>query len=191
MASGRSSSFVVYALGKTTTYGLLGLVIGLAGSLISSALADFQSIVAIVAGIVMIVVGLSVAGMFSWLSIGAPRWAAIFTSFLSEGFGKAATSKRLSSRFVFGMINGLLPCGLVYGALAYSAALASPETSALFMMAFGLGTIPALILVATLWNRAPDSFRALMTRTAGWFLVIFGIWTVARSVSPMMHQAGM
>lgn len=89
----------------------------------------------------------------------------------------------LASRFAFGVVNGLLPCGLVYAALSLPVALADPLAGAAAMLAFGLGTVPALSLAAmglrrlvagTLWRR-----RALAA-----VVLLVGVATLADRAAP-------
>jgi len=131
---------LLYHLGKTTTYVFLGVLVASAGI----RLERFQRSIGIVAGLLLILVGLAgllPAGNFPraarWLR-GAPFCAAL-ASLLGDG--------KPASALTVGLFNGFLPCALVYGMLAYAATLASTGAAALSMIAFSLGTVPALALV--------------------------------------------
>jgi hypothetical protein len=101
---------------------------------------------------------------------------------LLPGVGDAMTrlvaSDGPGSRYLFGMANGLLPCGLVYAALALPVALRSVPLGALAMVLFGLGTVPALATLAAGISRLLG--RGLWPRrllAAG--MLIVGLWSIA------------
>jgi uncharacterized protein len=82
-----------------------------------------------------------------------------------------------SSRLLFGMLNGLLPCGMVYAALSIPIALAHPGAGAVAMLAFGLGTVPALSLFPALFRRIAG--RGIWHRRAVAALVLLaGLWSI-------------
>jgi sulfite exporter TauE/SafE len=84
----------------------------------------------------------------------------------------------LGAQLVFGMANGLLPCGLVYSALSLPVALADPRTGALAMAVFGLGTLPALSIAALGVRRF--SARSLgARRTLAAIILLAGLWSIA------------
>ena len=84
-----------------------------------------------------------------------------------------------------GMVNGLLPCGLVYGWLAAAATTGGAATGALTLAVFGLGTIPALALTGVLGGRLRPTSRLRMQRLAGVLVVLVGLLTVARGASAL------
>src|SRR5690606_21868677 len=68
-----------------------------------------------------------------------------WTGFIKNNIGRFISNPGLSQLFVAGLLNGLLPCGLVYMALSVSVTAATPLMSAALMYAFGVGTMPMLI----------------------------------------------
>ncbi len=76
---------------------------------------------------------------------------------------------------------GLLPCGLVYGALLIAVGAQSPVYSAIGMIAFGIGTIPALSAVLIGSHLIPPRWRAHGSRMAGVVVMLTGVWMVWRS----------
>jgi sulfite exporter TauE/SafE len=90
---------------------------------------------------------------------------------------RAATRGDVSSRFVFGMANGLLPCGLVYATLGIAVASGEALTGALAMTAFGLGTTPTLAVVA-LSVRRLTADRLWMRRVVALLVLIMGLMVV-------------
>lgn len=98
---------------------------------------------------------------------------------LSHAGARAAASSSLGAQFAFGVINGFLPCGLVYSALGIPVALADPAAGALAMLAFGAGTLPALSFAAIGLRRLTTG--SLRTRRLMAALVLAaglaGVWT--------------
>jgi sulfite exporter TauE/SafE len=90
---------------------------------------------------------------------------------------RAATRGDLTSRFVFGMANGLLPCGLVYATLGIAVASGDPLTGAAAMAAFGLGTTPALAAFG-LGVRRLAGERPWVRRSLALLVLLAGLWVV-------------
>ena len=108
-------------------------------------------------------------------------------------------SQKPGALVALGAVNGLLPCGLVYGMLAVAASSGSPGRGALTMAVFGLATLPALALVGAFGSRLRPSRRVWMQRLAGVLIVGMGLLTVARGAQALappdaspagMHHAG-
>lgn len=134
---------IVYNLGRTVTYVVLGALVGLLGTAVS--LAGYQEIISVVAGVLLLIV---VIIPKKWETAIAE--ISIFKK-ASEGlkiaFKKVFQVKTISSLLLIGILNGLLPCGLVYTALFASVAYGSVTGSMTFMLFFGLGTLPMLAVV--------------------------------------------
>lgn len=136
-------SKIIYNSGRVLTYGILGLGAGALGSIIQ--FTAFQNVLAYVVGAVLLLMGL---GAIQGVRIPVLTFLVNrFTSWLKTLFGKFLQGKR--NIFFLGMLNGLLPCGLTYMALAYCLTLNNFTEGFLFMIIFGLGTIP--VMVGVLW----------------------------------------
>jgi len=177
---GLSRGFVAYVAGKTVTYAALGLVLGALGAGIDS-LAMGGKVLAWLAGGVMIVTGAHMAGLDLASRIAAP----VAPSFLLDRFSTPLSGKTSTSRLGMGGLNGLLPCGLLYAALAMSMKTASAWDASLFMAVFGVGTIPSLWLAAQLTTLMSEDRKHLLSRVSGWLLILFGLWTILRA-TPIM-----
>jgi sulfite exporter TauE/SafE len=81
------------------------------------------------------------------------------------------------------MLNGLIPCALVYGLLARAAAAGSPLGGAAVMATFGLGTIPALYLTGFAGSAIPPTRRLWLSRLGGVVVVALGVLTIVRGAS--------
>lgn len=133
---------LVYNAGRILTYMLLGLVFGLAGG--AARLAGMQQGLSIAAGIFIL--------LWAVLPFLRNRFeSSRIVTALSSSVGKLITPllrrNALLSQFGVGVLNGLLPCGFVYVALAAALAQPSIPASVGFMGVFGLGTFPAMFLV--------------------------------------------
>ncbi len=89
-----------------------------------------------------------------------------------------------ASPLALGIFNAFLPCQLIYAFAARAAATASAIDGALLMVAFGLGTIPAMLTLGMTRVLARPRIRARLSLAAGIVVVAFGVVTVLRGVLP-------
>ncbi len=157
---------LAWSAGRLTTYGLLGAVAG--GTTAALPLpAWFGQAFAIVL-LLWFAAGLA--------AIPLPRLPT--PAILHRAGGALLRRSDLPSRYAFGLVTGLLPCGLVYAALSLAVASASATTGALAMVAFGLGTVPALAL-ATAGLRRLVAGSLLRRRVLALAVLLVGISAVA------------
>lgn len=146
----------LYTAGRITTYAGLGALAGFTGSMVDSvsSLAWLQKAAMIGSGLLIALMGISMAG---WLPLGAfRREGHAQAGLFSRGYGALSRSGSVPALYGLGILLGLLPCGPVYTALLVAAGAGlgtSGPIQGLFtglslMVAFGLGTVPALCLVA-------------------------------------------
>ncbi|MCC7051365.1 MAG: sulfite exporter TauE/SafE family protein [Bacteroidia bacterium] len=140
----QSFHFFLYQFGRITMYALLGFIFGWLGETVK--LQTSQQVLSIVTGIIILVV---------WVvpkKYNQAVWnpAYYITKVVTRFFGVGVKTTRTPNYWLLGMINGLLPCGVVYLAVMSAIALGSPIKSAAFMLTFGIGTIPALLGLAYL-----------------------------------------
>ena len=165
-------------LGRLSTYAILGAVAGTVGSAIPGP----GWIAAALSAVLLVWFALALAGLVQEPRVRLPGLTRLATR------GAGATG--LGGRFVFGMANGLLPCGLVYAALAVPMAAGDPLVGALSMVAFGLGTVPALVAMTL-------GLRATLLRDLRWRRVfaagvlLAGLASIGLRQGPMasMHHA--
>src|SRR6478752_808684 len=137
----RFISALLYNIGRVFTYSFLGAIVGFAG--LGFALFGYQQLLSVIMGIILL--------LFIFLpkiSFGKPKYMAQFFVNVNNRLGVLFRQKNYRSVFFIGMLNGLLPCGLVYIAIAGAVSTASVFKSSLFMAAFGLGTLPLMWGVA-------------------------------------------
>lgn len=174
-----------YLAGKTTMYVAAGAVFGGLGTALHQ-FPDGTRVLAILVGALMIWVGADMAGvnpLSGLVRSSGPGW-------LVNLMARFASSVKTGNRFVLGVLNGLLPCGLLYAAFAGAASTASPVKGGLFMLAFGLGTVPSLVAAARLAAAFSTRNRQIMARLSGWAVILFGLFTMLRGTSMlgmMMH----
>ena len=164
---GRTSHTLGWHAGKLSTYALLGALAGAFGGVLPGP----TWLAAARAAVLVVYFAAALAGLVPEPTASVPGLAALAT--------RAARRDDPTSRFVFGIANGLLPCGLVYAALGLAVASGSAAVGALSMVAFGFGTVPALLAFGLgarrLVARRPWARRAL----AGGVLLA-GLWMVAQ-----------
>jgi len=168
---------LVYNLGRTFSYTVLGLVVGLLGKQLW--LYDLQQGASILSGILIIMAAvsrLSHAGASSVSRTGSRIFNPI-GSLLSFALKKHA------GNLVIGVLNGFLPCGFVYVALIGAVNTLSVAGSAQYMFWFGLGTVP-LMLAATVGSGFINvSVRRKLNRVVPYFMLCLGVWFVLRGMA--------
>jgi uncharacterized protein len=135
----------VYHIGRVSTYVALGLVLYSFRSLFNPSV---QHYVSSTMGLLLLL-----AGIYAFVPRSGIRFSPPWTVFVQNKLRLFIGSPKLTSLFVMGVLNGLLPCGLVY--LALSAAVNSGSTAKLvaFMYCFGIGTMPMHIALVMFKNR--------------------------------------
>lgn len=173
---------VFYTLGRITTYGLLGALMGYSGSFTGTAakMAGLQKAMLVFSGIMIIAMGAHMAG---WMRIGnvfSDKGGSI--KVFLKGFRLIPEEAVSAAYFPLGLLLGLLPCGPVYTALVAVAgaglALESRMSGALFgmgfMLAFGIGTAPAMLLVSMLAGGKWASYRLVINRIGVFLMFLIG-----------------
>jgi sulfite exporter TauE/SafE len=135
-----------YNFGRITSYTVAGALAGLASSVITLPIPGFDGhrMLQLFSALIMTGAGLYIAGWlprFAYIEkIGMNFWKLI------EPFGrKLIPIKTRSHAYLFGLVWGWLPCGLIYSAVALAATTGNPQQSAFTMLFFGLGTLPAVM----------------------------------------------
>ena len=137
-------NILIYNVGRVFTYALLGAIFGSVGQIF--AFAGLQQSLSLVIGLGIVIVLILPKKAQSRL-LQRVTESSLMKRFRKLWGGFMKRPKRMSF-FIVGLLNGLLPCGLVYVALAGAIASSSWEGGARFMLLFGLGTIPALFIIS-------------------------------------------
>ena len=102
---------------------------------------------------------------------------------LKKALGQLFAVRSFSSLFFIGLLNGLLPCGLVYMAIAGAIGTGEVVLGSLYMIMFGLGTIPMLLSIAIAGNLLNAALRQKINRLIPVLVVVVGIFFVLRGLS--------
>jgi uncharacterized protein len=168
-----------YSAGRVFTYSLLGLLFGIFGSM--AALAGLQQGLSILAGLTLLVMAL-----FSFFGKTFVRYTnpiSVVLSKLKNAFGEYLKKKAMASLLVVGLLNGLLPCGLVYIALIGAIAMGDWLLGGLYMFFFGLGTVPLMFLLAYTKNKITISWRQKAVKLVPVFVGMIGLMFVLRGLN--------
>ena len=169
---------VLYNMGRAVTYALLGAVVGVLGQFV--ALAGYQQVLGIVAGVLMI---LSVVIPSNATARFFPSQINTWTAGLKTRLGNKLSAGSTRSMFLIGILNGLLPCGLVYAALAASLAAGSIQGSATYMFVFGLGTVPMLFALSYASGLISGGLRRKVARIIPVTIGIMGVFFLLRGLA--------
>lgn len=172
------TSHACYNLGRIATYTLLGAVAGAAGSAFTGSAGAAR----VVAGASMIVAGVLLSGALKKGSLVRVERLGI-TRALSRAAGALFKAPGARSRLVLGLVLGFLPCGLVYAALLRAVGAGSAAGGALTMMAFGLGTMFALLGAGVASSVLGRRLGRWSNALAGLSVAFMGAWLVWRGLA--------
>lgn len=175
----RHARGALYALGKTLTYTAFGALAGGLGAAAGHGLAGVQNALSIAVGLALVAVGLGLTGAVRRVG-GAGRLAG--TDAVARMLAAVLRRRGGTAAFGLGLVNGLLPCGLIYALLFKAAATGTVAGGALTMAVFGLATLPALYAVALTGTLLRPAWRARMGIAGGVLVVALGLLTLARGV---------
>lgn len=184
---------LTYNLGRVLTYSVLGFLTGLVGKGFS--LAGFQQGLSIIAGVAILLIILLPENQANRFLAGRWLYAPIAT--LKQKLGILFTQSTYASVFSIGILNGLLPCGLVYVALFAALALGNPLLSFSYMALFGIGTFPLMLTLIVSGNLISQGLRTKIRKIVPVTVAIVGLLLIARGmnlgipyVSPKIQKAG-
>lgn len=177
---------LLYSMGRISTYMIIGAVFGALGAVVSFQ-AEVSAVFFMVIGVFMVGLGLSILGKLRFLNttertIESRQW-------YKRAFVSLLQSDRPESFYLLGIMNGFIPCGLVYFFALAAAASGSVLEGVGVMVLFGLGTVPALfgLGVAFAWLRDSKA-RAGFNRFSGLVVIAFGIYTLYKGVAYFVFQ---
>lgn len=151
---------LLYHAGRILTYATLGALMGGLGQLIS--FVTGQEYLSVIMGVIMLLTVVVPSALRNKLSAKNPMFK--LSQKIRKWFGVWFKQRSYAAVMVLGMLNGLLVCGLVYGALAIATATGSALKGAAVMAVFGLSTMPMLLGVLELISWIPTAWRAYVQR---------------------------
>lgn len=182
---------VLYQVGRVSTYAALGMILGLLGKVAS--FQGWQQAFSIITGSILVLFGLSY--FFSKNSSTLAKWQTKAIQPFARMMGKWLY--RPGGSLVAGILNGLLPCGMVYMALASAMNADTVFGSAQFMVLFGLGTLPLMITFSILSSFSSKIIKIKFAKILPLLFLLMGLWFILRGanlnipyLSPLLHLDG-
>lgn len=172
------TQIITYHLGRLTAYATIGLIFGLLGR--GFFLAGLQQKMSVFIGLAMIAAVLIPERMFSKYNLSKPVYKVI--SNIKSTLGKQFKNKSYKSLFAIGLLNGFLPCGMVYVALFGAIAMQSAGFGILYMLLFGLGTIPLMTIVVYIHSLLKLPFRNKIQKAIPYVAVVIGVLFILRGL---------
>ena len=181
---------LLYNIGRVITYSFLGLLIGLIGKQLW--LLGLQQGISILTGILIIM-----AAITRLLKIRLAKNGALTDLFLPINKTLNYALRHKAGHFIVGLLNGFLPCGFVYIALIGAVNTPSPLSAAQFMLCFGLGTFPLMLLATIGSGFVGPLVRRRINKAMPYLMICLGFWFVLRGMSldipylsPAKQQSG-
>lgn len=170
---------VLYNLGRVTTYAVIGLIFGLIGH--SIFIAGYQQALSIAVG-VLILIAIILPKRFLQRVIDRLGWGRLYAR-IGGLWGKLMRNNSKRSMYAIGVLNGLLPCGFVYLALAGALATGSALLGAGYMAAFGVGTIPILLAFSFVGNVVSHQLRGRLKKALPVLAATLAVLFILRGMS--------
>jgi sulfite exporter TauE/SafE len=167
---------LLYNSGRILTYGAMGAVVASIG--VALPIGKAQGLLSVLLGISLLVIGLS--GMSVMKVPLISRAFGNFSVLLKKAFAKHLQRKNYLSILLLGSLNGVLPCGLSFLALTYCITLRAPLDGFSFMLWFGVGTLPVMLGLTTVFHWIMKRFQFDAKRVTTGMLVISGLVLIAR-----------
>ncbi len=182
---------ILYQIGRVFTYATLGALLGLLGNV--AAFQGWQQGVSLVTGVMLVLIGLSY--LFGPNSSKIAKWQSKAIQPFARTMGKWLYKP--GGAIVAGVLNGILPCGMVYMALASAMNTDSLWGGAQFMLLFGIGTLPLMIAFSLVSSYSSKIIKVKFVKILPLLFLIMGIWFILRGanldipyLSPVIHLQG-
>jgi sulfite exporter TauE/SafE len=169
---------ITYHLGRLSAYGSIGLLFGLLGR--GFFLAGIQQQLSIFIGVAMILIILIPEKVFANYNFSKPIFRVI--SKIKQTLGSHFKNKSYKSLFIIGLLNGFLPCGMVYVALFGAIAMQSASLGVLYMVLFGLGTVPMMSSVVYINSYLTVGLRNKIQKVIPYIGIIIGVLFILRGL---------
>lgn len=171
-------AILLYNAGRVTTYSLMGLLLGWAGRGLS--LAGLQQWLSVVMGILVLLLAV---GNVSFAKTGLPAWVrALYgrVQFLNARF---LQPRSMAAWLLPGLVNGLLPCGMVYLAIAGAVSARQVSYSVGWMFCFGAGTLPAMLALGLFGLRVGLPVRQRFRKAMPWLAAVMAVVLILRGLN--------
>ena len=168
----------LYNVGRVTTYVFLGLLFGLLGK--GLFIAGAQQNLSIILGVLMILVAVISEKNFSKINFSKPINK--FFSKIKSALGSQFKKKTNGSIFLIGILNGFLPCALVYVALFGAISAQNTNLAVIYMFSYGIGTIPLMSLIVLFSGKITQLTRGKFQQIIPIFIILLGSLFVIRGL---------
>ena len=172
------TQLLIYHTGRLTAYASLGLLFGLLGK--GFFLAGMQQQLTITVGVLIIIVAVVPEKILAKYNFSKPVYKVI--SKVKTSLGNQFKNRSYKSFFTIGLLNGYLPCGMVYVALFGALAMPSIEYSMFYMLLFGLGTVPMMSMIVLITNLISMSVRNKIQKAIPVLAVCIGVLFIIRGL---------
>lgn len=172
-------SLLIYQFGRITTYSLFGLLFGLAGRRIY--LSGYQQWFSIGMGLLVLSLAILYFVQQKTVHLKFLNHFYFFVQKQMRGLLKSATGP--SGFLLLGIANGLLPCGMIYIALAATLSFTEVAQSISFMAMFGAGTLPAMMLVGYAGQMINPEWRGSLRKLVPVFISLMGVLLILRGMN--------
>lgn len=174
---------LLYNCGRIITYVFIGIVAGWVGSLLNTAqtFSMLTQAILILADLFVIAIGLRTSGLFkrlAFIHLEIPGSMKIMTRAVS----RLQKLPVIAAAFPIGLVMGFLPCGFLYAIALAAAGRGSPVEGGIIMLAFGLGTLPALFLFGSAIHWLSATMRTELLRWAGFMVVFIGCYNLYQHI---------
>lgn len=171
-------SHLSYNIGRVTSYAFIGAFIGYIGQIIAFTTIT-KGILFLLTGLLMILAGLSLLANIRFLH--SAQWSISQYSWYKNAFKRLLSSKSYSSFYRLGVLNGFIPCGLVYSFAILAASTTTAWGGALVMASFGFMTIPALFFLGFITKFLQQgTLRQSMMKLSAVLILVYGIFTIIK-----------
>jgi uncharacterized protein len=174
----RFFAYLAYNMGRVATYSALGFLLGLAGS--GFVAAGLQQVFSIVMGSAMLLLTVLYVVFKKQYQ---PRWWLRFNHQVQQWIGFFLKRRSKTGFFLMGMANGLLPCGMVYMAIATALVMGSAGLGALVMAGFGLATVPNMLLLGLIGSSISIPIRSTIKKITPYMMVVIACLLILRGMN--------
>ncbi|MEI6413069.1 MAG: sulfite exporter TauE/SafE family protein [Pseudomonadota bacterium] len=166
---------VAYHAARLLVYALMGLIAAALGAVLikTGAFGQIQSLLQIVAGAVVILLGLE--------TLGVSPWRLTFSFVKGSWLHKLLGTPRQNTLWraaLGGVVNGLMPCSMTLAVAVTAINATTPLDGGLLMLAFGVGTLPSMLFVSTLFSTLGVTARSLLLKGAAAVVIVLGVVTL-------------
>lgn len=174
----KAAQILLYHAGRLTAYGSLGLLFGVLGR--GFYLAGLQQQLSVIAGSTIVMIVILPEKIFARYNFSKPVYLLI--SKVKTTLGKQFKRRGSKALFITGILNGFLPCALVYAALFGALAMQNAVLGTLYMVLYGIGTIPLMsaVVYASAFIKKP--VRATFAKVVPYATVIIGVLFILRGL---------